>query len=145
MDNQLKSLREIGVPYEALGDLSQPVVLQQDGNPVAVLISIENYERYQQLVEDKQPVSARAAMRAANRAVFGDLVGCPLSCGDPIWTPKPTPHWRIPYRLFDGTLMQIVEVDATSGEAIFSAQERDALLDKVKQHATSPHVSATAA
>ena len=83
-------------------------------------------------------------MRAANRIVFGDLVGCPLSCGEPIFGPKPEPRWRIPYRLLDGTLMRLVEVDAFSSEVFLSTQERDALLNKVKQHVTSADVSAAA-
>lgn len=141
MEIQLNNLREIGIPTKTLGDLSHPVVLQQDGHPIGVLISIEKYEQYQQLVEAKEPISAREAMRAANRIVFGDLVGCPLSCGDPILAPKPKPRWRIPYRLFDGTLMHLVEVDAFSSEVFLSTQEREALLNKVKQHATSSHVS----
>lgn len=145
MDNKLKNLREIGIPYEALGDLSQPVVLQHNDHPVGVLISIENYEQYQQFIKAKEPISAREAMRAANRIVFGDLVGCPLSCGDPILAPKPEPRWRIPYRLFDGTLMRLIEVDAFSSEVLLSTQERDALLNKVKQSITSSHVSTAAA
>jgi len=144
MNNQLKNLREIGIPFEKLGDLSRPVVLQQDGHPIGVLISIENYEQYQRLTEAKQPISAREAMRAANRIVFGDLVGCPLSCGDPILAPKPEPRWRIPYRLFDGTLMRLVEVDAFSSEVFLSTRERDALLKKVQQHVKSSHVSTSA-
>lgn len=144
MDNQLKNLREIGIPYETVGDLSHPVVVQQDGHPIGVLISLENYEQYQQFIKAKEPISAREAMRAANSIVFGDLVGCPLSCGDPIWVPKPEPRWRIPYRLFNGTLMRFVEVDAFSRQVFLSTQERDALLNNVKQQVASSHVSAAA-
>lgn len=121
-------------PVEVNGisiQIGQPVVLEQDGNPVAVLFSVSEFERYQKLRSVQTPISASQAQRAANRRVFGDLVGCALSCGEPVWVPGPEPHWRIPYRLFDGTLAQVVAVDGNTGAVNLTDKERDALLAKV--------------
>lgn len=76
-------------------------------------------------------ISASQARRAANRRVFGDLVGCALSCGEAEWSENATPHWRIPYSLFDGTLLQMVEVDGQTGVVSLTDDERENLLDKV--------------
>lgn len=113
--------------------LGEPVVLEQDGQPKAVLMSIEDYRQYQALLSQREFISLREARRAANRAVFGELVGCPLSCGEPLLVPQPSPHWQIPYRLFDGTLMITVEVDAHSGTVSLTEQERADLLERVRQ------------
>lgn len=122
-------------------DLSRPVMVEQNGQPVAVLISIAEFEQYQALLASNRPIAASEARRAADRAVFGDLVGCALSSGDPIWVPEPQPHWRVPYRLFDGTLLAIVHVDAYSALVAFTAEERAALFDKV-EHLAGAHAPA---
>ena len=111
--------------------IGQPVVLEQNGSPVAVLISVSDFERYQKLRSTQAPISASEAQRAANRRVFGDLVGCALSCGEPVWIPGPEPHWRVPYRFFDGTLAQVVVVDANTGAVHLTDEDRNALLAKV--------------
>jgi len=41
---------------------------------------------------EHQGLSAAEARRAADRAVFGDLVGCALSSGEPLWVSTPEPH-----------------------------------------------------
>ena len=111
MDN-LKQVGEAGAAYSAsVADLDHPTSLDHDGQPVATLISIKEHERYQALLEEYRRASALEARRAADRAVFDDLVGCALSSGDPMWVPAPEPHWRVPYRSFDGTLMAVVDVD----------------------------------
>ncbi len=122
------------MPKEANGisvQIDQPVVLEQNGNPIAVLISVAEFERYQQLRSAQTPISASQAQRAANRRVFGDLVGCALSCGEPVWIPNSSLQWHIPYRLFDGTLVQVVEVDGVTGEVFLTDERRDELLRKV--------------
>jgi len=111
--------------------IDQPVVLEQNGNPIAVLISVADYQDYQQLRLAQTHISASQAQRAANQRVFGDLVGCALSCGEPVWVPGPEPHWRIPYRLFDGTLAQVVTVDGNTGTVNLTDKERDTLLAKI--------------
>ncbi len=118
---------EVGISVQ----IGQPVVLEQNGNPVAVLISVSDFERYQQLRFIQTPISASQARRAANRRVFGDLVGCALSCDEPVWVPNPEPRWRIPYRLFDGTLVQVVEVDGYTGQVSLTDERRVELLGKV--------------
>jgi len=79
-------------------------------------------------------VSASAARRAANRAVFGDLAGLSLSSGQPKFLASPKPRWRIPYTTFDGTLMIEVEVDATTGAVLLSESERESLLNRVESY-----------
>ena len=81
---------------------------------------------------EHQWLSAAEARRAADRAVFGDLVGCALSSGDPLWLPTPEPHWRIPYRSFDGTVLIVVDVDARTGAVALTDEERAALMDKIE-------------
>ncbi len=124
-------------PLTLTNNLDKPLVLEQNGEAKAVLISLEDYQRYQAVLARQEYISARQARRAANQAVFGDLVGCPLSCGEALWAPQLKAHWRIPYRLFNGTLMVIVEVDAYTGQASFSEQERTALLERVRQAVTT--------
>ncbi len=118
-------------------NLDEPVVLERNGEPTAVLMSIEDYRHYQAVLARQEYISARQARRAANRAVFGDLVGCPLSCDDPIWVPHPKAQWRVPYRLFNGTMLAVVEVDAYSGIASLTDQERKVLLEQVHRAATT--------
>lgn len=137
--NESKQIKETGADYitsltslNSSVDLSHPVVLEQDGEPMAVLMSVENYERYQRLLAKQEQISAGEARRAADQALFGDLVGCALSSDDPIWAPKPEPHWRVPYRLFDGTLVTIVTVDAHTGAVSLTEEERAELLEQVE-------------
>jgi hypothetical protein len=83
-----------------------------------------------------QKVSALEARRAADRVVFGDLVGCALSSGDAKWIPEPEPRWRVPYRLFDGTLLAEVEVDARTQAVLLTEDERTDLLEQVERSVT---------
>lgn len=108
---------------------------------MAVLMSIEEYERYQALLGQHHRISALEARRAADRAVFGDLVGCALSSGDPVWEPSPEPHWRVPYRSFDGTLLAVVEVDAHTQAVSLTDEERATLLQRVESLATTGDAS----
>jgi PHD/YefM family antitoxin component YafN of YafNO toxin-antitoxin module len=124
-------------PEVLMDNLEVPVILEQEGQPKAVLMSLKDYQHYQALLARQEYISAREAHRAANRAVFGDLVGCPLSCGEPVWAPQPQPRWRVPYHLFNGTLMAIVEVDGYTGVVYLTEQERTALLEKVRQAVTA--------
>ena len=138
-----KRLKELQATYAALtADLSQPIILERDGQPVAALISIEDYERYQALLKEREIFSARAARRAADRAVFGDLVGCALSSGDPIWIGDPEPRWRIPYRSFSGTLLAEIDVDARTLAVSLTDAQRTSLLERVEQLVTAGDVSA---
>jgi hypothetical protein len=131
--NKFKVIKDDVVQYGTLtADLSRPVVLERAGQPVAVLLSIEEYQRYQAVIEEKQQMTAEQARRAADRVVFDDLVGCALSSGEPVWVPEPKPHWRVPYRLFDGTLLTLIEVDAETAAVSLTKKERTALLKKVE-------------
>lgn len=136
-------LREIAAEYKIALDHRDraPLILEHDGEALAVLMSMQDFERYQVLLHADNFISAGMARRAANRAVFGDLVGCPLSCGEPTWIPEPTPVWRVPYRLFDGTLMGVVEIDARTGEAHFTDQDRTQLLEKIQQRMAHLYVA----
>ncbi len=137
------STKESTASYAAsVTDLSQPAILERAGQPVAVLLSIEEYERYQTLLTEHGRMSALEARRAADRAVFGDLVGCALSSGDPIWVPDPEPRWRVPYRSFDGRLLAVVDVDAHTRTVLLTDKERKALLDQVERLTTTNDVSA---
>lgn len=141
--NDPQQTKETRVSYTTpVVDLEHPIILERDGQPVAVLMSIQEYKRYQSLIEQQQKVSALEARRAADRVVFGDLVGCALSSGDPTWTPEPKPRWRIPYRLFDGTLLTVVEVDDRTRTVLLTEDERAALLEKVERSVTTRDVSA---
>jgi len=131
-----KKLKEIQATYAALtADLRQPIILERDGRPVAALISIEDYERYQALLKESEISSAREARRAADRAVFGDLVGCALSSGDPVWIVTPEPRWRVPYRSFDGALLAEIDVDPETLSASLTDAQRIALLEKMDNQA----------
>jgi hypothetical protein len=134
---KLKVIKEDTVHYSTLlADLSRPVVLEREGEPVAVLLSVEEYKRYQILLEEKRQLTAEQARQAADRVVFGDLVGCALSSGEPVWAPEPRAHWRVPYRFFDGTLLTVIEVDAETAVVSLTKKERAALLKKVESLAT---------
>ena len=129
-----KHTKEVGAPYTAsVTDLSHPVILERDGKPMAALISIEEYERYQAYLAERQWKSAQDARRAADRVVFGDLVGCALSSGDATWVSEPAPRWRVPYRLFDGTLLAEVEVDARTQAVLLTEDERADLWTQVER------------
>ncbi len=133
-----KQVKETKASYSApTTDLSHPVILERDGEPVAALLSIEEYERYQALLKEHQGTSALEARRVADHVVFGDLVGCALSSGDPVWVPAPEPHWRIPYRSFDGTLLAVVDVDARTQAVSLTDEERAELLERVERLATT--------
>ena len=136
-----RKTEETRASYSALvADLGHPIILERDGQPVAALMSIEEYERYQALLKELPAVSALEARRAADRAVFGELVGCALSSGDPVWVPAPEPHWRVPYRSFDGTLLAAVNVDARTRAVSLTDEERAALLERVERLATTDDV-----
>lgn len=79
-----------------------------------------------------QRISSTEARRAANRALFQDLVGCALSVGDPLWVPEPTAHWRVPYRLFTGEIAALIHVDAETGQVVLDPETRRSILKKVK-------------
>jgi hypothetical protein len=87
-------------------------------------------------------LSATEARRAADRAVFGDLVGCALSSGEPVWAQEPHPHWRIPYHLFDGRLLTTVRVDARTATVLLTAEERANLLYQLENLLTATNVTA---
>ena len=142
MDKSKQVKENRGSYSTSVADLSRPIILERDGQPVAALLNIEEYERYQALLEEHQRASALKARRAADRAVFGDLVGCALSSGDAVWTPAPEPHWRVPYRSFDGTLLTKVDVDAQTLAVSLTDEERTELLERVERLATGGNVPA---
>ena len=93
-------------------------------------------------LREHQWLSAAEVRRAADRAVFGDLVGCALSSGDPLWLSTPEPHWSIPYRSFDGTVLIAVDVDARTGAVALTDEERVALMDRIERLVTAGNVTA---
>ncbi|NKQ36083.1 MAG: hypothetical protein HF973_10770 [Chloroflexi bacterium] len=116
-------------------DLAQPVILEQGGEPVAVLISAAEYSRWQTLLQSQGQLTATAARRAADKALFRDLVGCALSSDEPVFVPSPSPRWRVPYHFLpDGTLAVIIEVDARTGAVTLTDEERNHILDQVERH-----------
>jgi hypothetical protein len=121
-----KTLKEAIAPYSAT-DLREPLILEQDGRPFAVLMSYTDYERFQY-----QPISAREASRAADRFVLRDLVGCALTTGEPVFAAAPDPHWRVPYRYLGGELLAIVRVDALNATVTMTEEEREMLLEQVE-------------
>ena len=133
-----KQVKEPQAPYDAsVADLRPSLILERDGVPMAALISIEEYEQYRALAAERQRDAKREARRAADRAVFGDLVGCALASGDPGWIPSPEPHWRVPYRSFDGALVATVAVDARTLAVSLTGEERTGLLERVAQLAAA--------
>jgi hypothetical protein len=120
-------------------DIEQPMLVEKDGQPCAVLMSIPEFDRYQALLANTQFLSAIEARRATDHVVFGDLVGCALSSDEPLWSPEPQPHWRVPYRLFDGRVLAISHVDAQTGAVVLSHDERNALLDKLEALMSTTH------
>jgi hypothetical protein len=136
--SNVRELNETGIPYTLTTELDQPLILERDGEAVAVLLSMAEY---QALTARQEYLTAGEARRAADKAVFRDLVGCALSSGAPIWSPQPHPHWRVPYHFINGPLLKIVSVDARTGEVSLSEPEREALLQEVgnlaEENATS--------
>jgi hypothetical protein len=146
--SNVRELKETGIPYTLTTELDQPLILERDGEAVAVLLSMAEY---QALTARQEYLTTGEARRAANKAVFRDLVGCALSSGEPIWSPQPHPHWRVPYHfinglsenspLKNGPLLKIVSVDARTGEVSLTESEREALLQEVgklvEENATS--------
>lgn len=47
-----------------------------------------------------------------------------------LWISEPEPRWRVPYRLFDGTLLAEVEVDARTQAVLLTEEERTDLLSR---------------
>ncbi len=138
-----KKVKEAAAAYvAATTDLTRPLIVEQDGRPMAVLLSVAEYERYQALLAEQTYISAIQAQQAADQAVFGDLVGCALSSDAPVWVPEPKPLWRVPYRSFDGTLLAIVEVDAVTTAVSLTEGERANLLERVEQKASLPDAPA---
>ena len=110
-----KRAKEFGPAYAAsVTDLNRPIILR---------------------------LQSQRARRAADRAVFGDLVGCALSSGEPEWVPTPGPHWRIPYTGFDGKLLITVDVEADTLAVSLTDKERSALLERVEQQVSAGNVS----
>ncbi|MCE7987112.1 MAG: type II toxin-antitoxin system Phd/YefM family antitoxin [Caldilinea sp. CFX5] len=145
--NSSQTLRKVAAEYKTVTGHSDkpPLILEHDGEAVAVLLSLQDFERYQALLHTDQFISATVARRAANRAIFGDLVGCPVSCDEPVWVPDPTPYWRVPYRLFDSTLLCVVTIDARTGEALFTNADRTALFEQIQQRMAHQHGAPTLA
>lgn len=138
-----EQMKESRAAYSApTADLSQPIILQRDGKPIAALISIEEYERYQASLREREFISAPKARRLADRAVFRDLVGCALSSGEPEWSTTPQPHWRVPYRGLNGVLLATIDVDAHTQSVSLTEEQRTALLEKVEQLATHSDAAA---
>ena len=116
-------------------DLAQPVILEQDGEPAAVLISTAEYNRWQTLLQSWEQLTAVAARRSADKALFQDLVGCALNSGEPVFVPSPFPRWRVPYHFLpDGALATIIEVDARTGAVALTDAERSHILDQMEKH-----------
>ena len=113
--------------------LTDPIVLEQQGQPIAVLISLADYEIYQTLRKQQPHISKDEARCLANQVVFDDLVGCALSSGQPTWQMMPTPRWQIPYHTFNGHLLKMIDVDAVTGEVFLTTEERSHLLNAVER------------
>ncbi|MCK6623651.1 MAG: hypothetical protein DPW09_30890 [Anaerolineae bacterium] len=98
------------------------------------MIILKDYQTHQLLLEQRNYVSIREARRAASRAFLGDLVGCQVSCGEPVWVSAPQSLWQGPFRFFDGTPLTVIEVDARTRRAWLTEAKRDALLNQVERH-----------
>lgn len=132
-----KTVKEAGAVYTApTANLERPVILEQDGEPIAVLMSMADYGRYQNALQAQAQLSAAEARRKADKALFADLVGCALSGGDPQLASGPSPHWRVPYRFLDGTLVAIIEVDAHTGNVSLTDSQRNQILSQVEELAS---------
>jgi PHD/YefM family antitoxin component YafN of YafNO toxin-antitoxin module len=129
-----KTVKEAGAVYAApTANLERPLILEQDGKPIAVLMSMADYGRYQNALQAQAQLSAAEARRKADKALFDDLVGCALSSGDPQLASGPAPHWRVPYRFLDGTLVAIIEVDAHTGDVSLTDSQRNQILSQVEK------------
>lgn len=126
-------VRESVAGKTATTSLEQPVILERDGEPVAVLMSVAEYNRYQAILQSQEQLSAVAARRAADKALFQNLVGCALSSDEPVLAASPRPHWRVSYRFLDGTLVAIIEVNAHTGTVALTNIERDKILSHVEK------------
>ena len=118
VDDLLAAVEQL--PPEALADFVQRVIALQ--------------ERQQQSKpgEDGELISALAAQQAADQALCGDLVDCPFQSDKPMLIPEPVPRWRIPFRTPDGTLLTIIEVEATTGAVWLSEEKRKALFEQIE-------------
>jgi hypothetical protein len=83
-------------------------------------------------LEEKQQLTAEQVHQAADQVVFGDLVGCALSSGEPVWSLKPKAHWCV---------VTMIEVDAKTLAVSLSTKERVALLKKVAAWAIQTNLS----
>ena len=61
------------------------------------------------------------------------------------WVPAPEPHWCVPYRSFDGTLLAVVEVNARTQAVSLTVEERATLLEQIERLATTGHATARVA
>ncbi|MBI4770060.1 MAG: hypothetical protein HY784_06515 [Chloroflexi bacterium] len=128
----------MAVPISLTLDLSAELTEQlgwlarERGEP-AEQLAVQAIEWFVQ-VAGQETIPASTARRAANRAVFGELAGLSISCGQPLFVAGPSPRWRVPYTAFDGTLMLEVEVDAQNGNVALSEPERADLLSRVGEH-----------
>ena len=77
-------------------------------------------------------ISAAEAIRGADQSL-GDLQGYDLSHEKPTLVPLPRPHWWIPYRFSDGTLLAIMRVDAITGAVLLSSEEQASLWQQIEQ------------
>lgn len=133
--NQEKPIKEPSVSYQvAHANLEQPVIVEEEGKPVAVLLSMAEYEQYQMLRQTQHFLSATAARRAADRALFQDLVGLAVHSEEPIWSPPPHAQWRVPYRIINGPLLTLIAVDARTGEVALTEEQRSQFLTQVAAH-----------
>lgn len=133
-----QAIKEVSIPYTTIKtNLTEPVILQEEGKPIAAVISVKDFEDYQAFRNQPRRLSAAEARRIANRALFQELVGCALNVGDPIWAPTPIPVWRIPYRLFTGEIVAVIEVRADTGEVQLDAHTRAEILQKVRTQTTT--------
>jgi len=81
---------------------------------------------------EKAQISAAEAVWAADQAL-GDLEVHGLSREKPTLVPLPKPHWWIPYRFSDGTILAILRVDALAGTVLLSDEEQANLWQQIEQ------------
>ncbi len=105
---------------EALSDFARRVMALQE-------------QRQQELrASEKTQISAAEAIRAADQ-LLGDLERHGLSHEKPTLVPMSKPHWWIPYRFSDGTILAIIRVDALTGAVLLSSEEQANLWQQVEQ------------
>lgn len=137
-----KLIKEAQAVYAtSIENLDDPIFLERDGQPVAVLMSMKEYTRFQTIADAKTQLSAIAARRAADKALLRDFVGTALTSNAPLFVDAPSACWRVPYRFLDGTLVAIIEVDAYTGKVDLTVSDRDEILTQVEklaiQHAST--------